>query len=88
MWNRLGPQLVAARVMQVVDLYSLEQLCYSWQCFRKKAKAEIEPTAAETTALKSLFSEFGMTPASRQKVSSGSERPKGNKFAGNGKRSA
>ncbi|RMH96306.1 hypothetical protein, partial [Stutzerimonas nitrititolerans] len=23
MWNRLGPQLVAARVLQVVDLFSL-----------------------------------------------------------------
>lgn len=88
MWDSLGKQLVAARVLQVVDLFSLEQLCFAWQCFRKKAKAEMEATAAETTALKSLFSEFGMTPASRSKVASGGEKPKGNKFSGNGKRSA
>lgn len=88
MWNNLGPQLVRARVLQVVDLYSLEQLCFSWQRFRQKAKAGMELTAAEDTALKALFSEFGMTPASRRKVSSGAERPKGNKFAGNGKRGA
>lgn len=88
MWATLGPQLVAARVLQVVDLYSLEQLCFAWQRFRQKAKAGMELTAAEDTALKALFSEFGMTPASRRKVASGGERPKGNAFAGNGRRNA
>ncbi|MCY1297950.1 putative phage terminase, small subunit, P27 family [compost metagenome] len=88
MWRNLGPQLVAARVLQVVDLYSLEQLCFSWQRFRQKAKVGMELTAAEDTALKSLFSEFGMTPASRRKVASGGEKPKGNKFANNGSRRA
>ena len=88
MWRNLGPQLVSARVLQVVDLYSLEQLCFSWQRFRQKAKAGMELTAAEDTALKSLFSEFGMTPASRRKVASGGEKPKGNKFANNGSRRA
>lgn len=88
MWSNMGRQLVAARVLQVVDLFSLEQLCFQWQCFRRKAKAEMEPTAAETNALKALFSEFGMTPASRAKVSAGSEKPKGNKFGNNGKRGA
>ena len=84
MWKNIGQTLVAARVLQVVDLYSLEQLCFSWQCFRKKAKADMEPTAAETTALKALFSEFGMTPASRRKVAAGAQKPSGNAFAGNG----
>lgn len=88
MWESLGRQLVAAKVLQVVDLYSLEQLCFAWQCFRKKAKADMEATAAETTALKALFSEFGMTPASRRKVSSGGDQQKGNVFAGNGRKNA
>lgn len=88
MWRTLGPQLVSARVLQVVDLYSLEQLCFAWQRFRQKAKAGMELTAAEDSALKALFSEFGMTPASRRKVASGGEKPKGNKFASNGKRGA
>lgn len=88
MWNQLGPQLVAAKVLQVVDLYSLEQLCFAWQCFRKKAKADMEATAAELTALKALFSEFGMTPASRRKVSAGGAKDSGNPFAKNGKRGA
>ena len=44
----------------------------------------MELTASEDGALKALFSEFGMTPASRRKVSSAGEKPKGNKFANNG----
>ncbi len=86
MWNNLGKQLVSARVLQVVDLYCLEQLCFNWQMFRKKAKAEMELTSAETMALKAMFSEFGMTPASRSKVTSGAEKPKQNSFSGNGKK--
>lgn len=88
MWIHLGPQLVKARVLQVVDLYSLEQLCFSWQRFRQKAKAGMELTAAEDTALKALFSEFGMTPAARRKISAVAEKPAGNRFGSNGKRSA
>lgn len=88
MWKNLGRQLVSAKVLQVVDLYSLEQLCFAWQCFRKKAKADMEATAAEQTALKALFSEFGMTPASRRKVSAGGEKSKGNAFTGNGRKHA
>ena len=81
MWNSLGPQLVASKVLQTVDLYSLEQLCVAWQCFRKKTKAGMEATAAENQALKSLLAEFGMTPASRRRVVAGDTAKKGNKFA-------
>ena len=86
MWRTLGPQLVNARVLQVVDLFSLEQLCYKWQRFKRNALAGNDMTAAEDMALKSLFSEFGMTPASRRKITSSDEKKKGNKFASNGKR--
>lgn len=86
MWNNLGPQLVNNKILQVVDLYPLEQLCVAWQMFRKKAKAEMEVTASEHQALKALFSEFGMTPASRSKVVSGGDKKANNKFSTNGKR--
>lgn len=88
MWNNLGPQLVNTKVLQVVDLYPLEQLCVAWQMFRKKAKADMEITASEHQALKALFSEFGMTPASRSKVTTQGDKNIGNKFATNGKRRA
>ncbi|MHB8120583.1 MAG: hypothetical protein ACYDG4_00385 [Desulfuromonadaceae bacterium] len=84
MWNRLGRQLVACKVLQVVDLYILEQLCFSWQRFRQKAKAGADITAAENNAMKSLFAEFGMTPASRGKVAASSENKPANRFANNG----
>lgn len=85
MWKDLGSQLVAAKVLQTVDLYMLEQLCVAWQIMRKKAKADMESTSAEHMALKALLSEFGMSPASRRKVTSGGEKPKGNAFAKNGR---
>lgn len=88
MWNNLGPQLVKAKVLQIVDLYALEQLSAFWEMVRKKMKAGMETTAAEQMALKALFSEFGMTPASRRKVSSGENKKPSNKFAANGKRRA
>lgn len=86
MWRDLGPQLVTAKVLQVVDLYALQQLCYAWQRAVAKQKAGMDITAAEDNALKALWSEFGMTPASRRKVSAGGDAKAGNKFAGNGKR--
>ena len=91
-WNDLGPQLVRAGVLQVVDLYALEQLCYGIQRFRQKAKAGMEVTASEDNALKALFSEFGMTPAARRRVAAnlGDEKnvPKANAFAGIGRKPA
>lgn len=92
-WNDLGPKLVAAGVLQAVDLYPLEQLCYAWQRFRKKAKADMDVTASEDNALKALWSEFGMTPAARRRVAANlldpeATVPKGNAFVGIGKRPA
>ena len=86
MWSDLGPQLVAAKVLQVVDLYALQQLCDAWQRAVAKQKAGMDITAAEDTALKALLSEFGMTPASRRKVAQGgADKKTGNKFGALGK---
>lgn len=76
-WKDLGPKLVAAGVLQTVDLYPLEQLCYAWQRFRVKAKAGMDMTAADDAALRSLFSEFGMTPAARRRVAANLVAPDG-----------
>ena len=92
-WRDLGPKLIGAGVLQVVDLYALEQLCYAWQRMRQKAKAGMEISASEDNALKSLLSEFGMTPAARRRVAANlldpdAQTPKGNAFSGIGKRPA
>lgn len=88
-WNREGPRLAKARVIQIVDLSSFTTLCYEWQMWSQKAKAGITFTASELNAITALFSNFGMSgPASRSKMALGAEKPAGNKFAANGKRSA
>jgi len=83
MWVELGRQLVDAKVLQKVDLYLLQQLCYCWQRHCAKQRAGMDIMAAEDQALKSLFSEFGMSPASRKKVTRGDPKTEGNKFANN-----
>ncbi|MDZ4253996.1 MAG: hypothetical protein U1A72_15610, partial [Sulfuritalea sp.] len=86
LWRTLGQQLVAAGVLQIPDLPALEQLCYAWQRFRKKAKAGMDITASEDNALKALFGEFGLTPTARRRVVSNlGEAPPANRFAAHGK---
>ena len=88
LWNDLGPQLVAVGVLQIVDLYALEQLAYAWQRFRQKAKAGMDVTASEDNALKALWQEFGLTPAARRRVTAAPEEKQKNRFAAHGKRPA
>lgn len=91
-WNELGPQLVAAGVLQVVDLYSLGQLCYGTQRFIQKARAGMDITASEDNALAARYSDFGMTPAARRRVAANladdKHVPKANAFAGIGRKPA
>ena len=84
MWNKLGRELVASKALQVVDLYAFEQLCYAWQQFRKKAKADMEITASENNSLKGLFDAFGLNASARRRIAGGlGEAPKKNKFSNN-----
>ncbi|WP_174971749.1 hypothetical protein [Pandoraea morbifera] len=88
-WNREGPRLVKAGVIQVVDLNAFTIVCYEWQMWTQKASAGISLTASEGNYLRGLFSDFCMSgPASRSKAAIGGEKPAGNKFATNGRRSA
>lgn len=84
-WLDLCRKLIPLRVLQDVDLYVLEQLCYTWQRFRAAARAGDDISAADNANLRTLFAEFGMTPASRRKVAVPTDKPTGNKFANNGK---
>jgi phage terminase small subunit len=70
-WNDIGRELTACGVLQVVDLYALGQLAYMWQRHVAKAKLGADIISAETMSLRSLFAEFGMTPASRRRFISG-----------------
>ena len=86
-WADLGRQLTGCGVIQVVDLYALEELCYAWQIFRQKARAGMEVTASEHNALKGLLIEFGLTPAARRRVVANiTEAAPTNRFAKHGQK--
>jgi phage terminase small subunit len=84
MWKDLTAKLTRVRVLQTTDLYVLEQLCYGWQRFQARAAVGDDISPTDHAALRALFSEFGMTPASRQRVAV-SDKSTGNRFANNGK---
>jgi phage terminase small subunit len=88
LWNDLGRELVAARVLQIVDLHMFEIACYAWQRYRAKAEAGSDINSAELTTLKAYLSEFGASPVARRKGIGNSEGKKENRFAKNGKREA
>lgn len=81
LWNELGRELVANKILQVVDLYALAQLAYTWQRFIQRARAGSDIAAADSTALKGLFSEFGATPAARRRVAAHGVPTTKNRFA-------
>lgn len=80
LWNRLGSELLGCGVLQSVDLYALGQLAYAWQKHLQKAKAGMDITAAEDAGLRHLLSEFGATPAARQRVAAGAVGDRTNPF--------
>jgi len=79
-WNRLGPELVAAGVLQVVDLLALEQLCYAWHQWSLQARAGDTISAAENTSLRMMLAEFGCTPSSRRRIPTSGNKDKANRF--------
>lgn len=79
-WNELGRELVASGILQTVDLYALSMLAYGWQRHMDKAKAGKEISAAEDSALRSMFAEFGATPSARRRVTASGDPAKANRF--------
>lgn len=85
MWDSVTKRMSVAKVLQEEDLYLIEQACYAWQRFRQKAVAGMPITASEDNAMKAMFSELGMSPASRLKAGAGAGESKKNRFANNGR---
>lgn len=69
LWAHLTGMLGGVKVLSEGDLTALGHLCnLHGRCVRLWRAGE-SPTAAELTQLRLLFSEFGLTPASRSKAS-------------------
>lgn len=70
-WDYLVPRLESTRVLTEPDLLMLAQAC-NYHGYVEGVWANGEaPKAAEITQLRMLFTEFGLTPASRGNVSAG-----------------
>lgn len=81
-WDRLAGLLESQRVLTDADLQTLGHLCNLHAKCVEKWRLGAQPTAAELTQLRMMNVEFGLTPASRAKVSSVGEGKSKNKFAG------
>ena len=85
-WARVEPMLRASRVLTEGDLTALAHLCQLHGACVKLYRAGLEPTAAQLTQLRTFYAEFGLTPSSRSRVSSGGPKDDGNPFGRNGRR--
>ena len=79
-WYRIRDVLESQRVLTQADLTTLGHLCNLHGKCVEKWRLGSQPTAAELTQLRMFYVEFGLTPASRSKVSSAGPKDEGNPF--------
>lgn len=85
LWNEIAPALFKQRVLTHADLHALSHLCQLHGEIVDGYTRRIFPTASQLSQLRMYFSEFGMTPSSRSRVTAVGEGKKENPFAKNGK---
>lgn len=68
LWDEFGRELAAAGVLQSLDVFPLALLAGLWDRHMSAMRGGDEITAADSTALRTLFAEFGATPSSRRRV--------------------
>jgi phage terminase small subunit len=79
-WDRIVPLLESQRVLTEVDLDKLAHLANYHGKIRQIWDLGGKPTAPEMTQLRISMTEFGMTPASRAKVTKTGTPEKANPF--------
>lgn len=85
-WDRIVPVLLSKRVLSVADLEALEVMCALYGKIKKMIAAGVDISASTVTQLRLYQTEFGLTPASRNKINAGEDAGKANKFSGNGRK--
>ena len=80
-WNRAVRLLLPVRVLTEADLDDLGHLCNMHAALLKKYRANVEPQASTYAQYRIFSTEFGMTPASRHRVSPAAGKEKANAFA-------
>lgn len=81
LWLEFGNEMVAAGVMQKLDLWPLRQLAGLWDRHMQAMRTGGEILASESSTLRLLFVEFGATPASRRRVEAINGKNKDNPFS-------
>jgi phage terminase small subunit len=82
LWEDFGNEMIAAGIMQKLDLFPLRQLAGLWDRYMNAMRNGEEILAADSSTMRLLFAEFGATPASRRRVATNGSEDKGNPFAG------
>lgn len=85
LWAEMAPILFSQRILTTADVHSLAHLCQLHGKMVDDYGRRLNPTAGELAQMRMYFSEFGMTPCSRARLSPGEQKKGGNKFAGNGR---
>lgn len=86
LWDELAPLFTAKKVFSTTDMQLLAHLCELHGRIVDGYIRNVPPTAAEITALRMMFSEFGMSPTSRMRLSQGLPGNSGKRFSKNGKK--
>lgn len=87
-WNRLAPILTSNGLLTEGGLSAFAMLCAAHGKIVQLYSAGEAPTASMMSTLQSMINDFGLTPVAQGKVKPVGQEDKGNKFAGNGKRTA
>jgi len=83
LWKTLAPTLFKQKLMTIADETSFAHLCQMHGEIADNLRRRIPATASQMGQLRLMFAEFGMTPASRSKVSV-PESTDINEFSNNG----
>jgi phage terminase small subunit len=87
-WNRLGPILVANKMLTDGGLSAFGMLCSLHGKLVQLWAAGEAPVASMVAQYRNLINDFGLTPVAQGKVKPVGEGPAENKFANRGKRAA
>jgi phage terminase small subunit len=85
-WKRLGPILVANRLITEGGLSAFGMLCSLHGKIVQLYAAGEAPNGAMIQQWRALTNDFGLTPAAQGKVRAMGAEPAGNKFADRGKK--
>lgn len=77
--SRVTQELVKKNVLSILDLGALEMMCALYGQIRNTSQAGLEVQAATLTQLRLYQTEFGLTPASRSRIT-GQREGRQNKF--------